>query len=181
MSYDYEYIKEEATRLLARLKVQPPPVSLVSICEMLDIGLARSPLGSKDAMLMNSPNMGTALIMVNSNHRTCRQRFSIAHELGHYTLNHSCMAFSGGDGFMQLPEEEREANIFAAEMLMPEKYLLHCWAVNKLNTYDVSQIFRVSKQAATISINHLYFRHFELLDKRKHNYWAANYILPIEI
>lgn len=181
MSSNYEYVKEEATRLLARLKVQPPPVNLASICEKLDIGLARSPLGSRAAVLMNSPQMNSVLIMVNSDHRLCRQRFSIAHELGHYMLNHSCMAFSGGDGFMQFPEEEREANIFAAELLMPERYLLHCWAVNKLNTYDVSLIFNVSRQAATIAINHLYFIHDELLNKHRRNYWIATYLMDINI
>lgn len=181
MSAGYEYVKIEARRLLARCNVQKPPISLSEICGHLDIVLAEHTLGSRDAALMNSQLTDTVLIMVNPNKIRHRQRFSIAHEIGHYVLEHPSVAFSGGDGYMQTPEEERQADVFAAELLMPERFLLHCWAIGKLDTKNVSQIFDVSKQAATIAINHLFLQHTELLDTRKRNYWEATYLLPIQI
>lgn len=181
MSAEYEYVKVEARKLLARCNIQAPPVCLSDICQNLNIALAEHSLGSRDAILMKSVLTDTTLIMVNPNQIRPRQRFSIAHELGHYMLNHQSVAFSGGDGYMQTPEEERQANIFASETLMPEPFLLHCWAINKLAPQNVSQIFDVSKQAATIAINHLYMLHPELLDKNQRNYWELNYLLPIQI
>ena len=181
MSADYEYVKVEARRLLSRCNVQKPPISLSSICDHLDIVLAEHTLGSRDAALMNSQLTDTVLIMVNPNKIRHRQRFSIAHEIGHYVLEHQSVAFSGGDGYMQTPEEERQADIFAAELLMPEHFLLHCWAIGKLDTLNVSQIFDVSKKAATTAVNFTYMSHPELLDKRRRNYWEASYLLPLNI
>lgn len=174
---DYEYVKIEARKLLAHCNIKTPPVCLSDICEHLNIALAEHSLGSRDAALMRSPLTDIVLIMVNPKHIRSRQRFSIAHELGHYMLNHQSVAFSGGNGYMQTPEEERQANIFASEILMPEHFLLHCWAIGKLNTLYISQIFDVSKQASTIAINQLFMHHPELFDKKRRNYWEANYLL----
>lgn len=181
MSSDYEYAKVEARRLLARCNVQAPPVSLSVICEHLNIALAEHVLGNRDATLMNSQLTDKVLIMVNPNKTRRRQRFSIAHELGHYILEHPSIAFSGGDGYMQTPEEERQADIFAAELLMPEHLLLHCWAIGKLDTQNVSQIFDVSQKAAETAVNFTYMSHPELQSKQGRSYWEANYLLPIQI
>lgn len=181
MSVDYEYVKIEARKLLANCNIQAPPVYLSDICKHLNIALAEHVLGSRDAALMRSPLTDIVLIMVNPKQIRSRQRFSIAHELGHYMLDHQSVAFSGGDGYMQTPEEERQANIFASEILMPEHLLLHCWAIGKLNVSQVSQIFDVSKQAATVAINQLFMHHHELFNGNYRNYWKANYLLPIQI
>lgn len=181
MSADYEYVKFEARKLLAHCKIQAPPVYLSDICEHLNITLANHALGSRDAALMNSQLTDKVLIMVNPNKIRQRQRFSIAHEIGHYILEHPSVAFSGGDGYMQTPEEERQADIFAAELLMPERFLLHCWAIGKLDIQNVSRIFDVSKKAATTAVNFTYISHPELLDKQNRGYWEINYLLPINI
>jgi len=62
-------------------------------------------------------------IVVNKKDNEKRQRFTIAHELGHYFLhmsdqdyeNTSMVSFRGRSN-----KHEREANLFAAELLMPE-------------------------------------------------------------
>jgi len=80
------------------------------------------------------PNDGKKwAIVVNKSHSSTRQRFTLAHELGHlllhgYTLPHADRGYklrfrnaksSEGSVF-----EEVEANQFAAELLMPEDMLL---------------------------------------------------------
>lgn len=59
------------------------------------------------------------IIAVNKRHHKNRQRFTIAHELGHYMLKH----VSKKDGIMYRNDDsnpyEIEANTFAAEILMP--------------------------------------------------------------
>lgn len=54
------------------------------------------------------------------------QRFTLAHELGHYVLHTDSLAFrdrslSAPDVSRERPPEEREADAFAAELLMPRK------------------------------------------------------------
>jgi hypothetical protein len=73
------------------------------------------------------------IIVVNNEHASVRQRFTIAHELGHlllhrYSQPHADTGFkvrfrdeNSSTGSIR---EEIEANQFAAELLMPESWLL---------------------------------------------------------
>lgn len=66
-------------------------------------------------------NGGKPTIIVNQHEAPTRQRFTIAHELGHHIL-HGDVAFR--DPLHQFPgadPREVEANVFAANMLMPER------------------------------------------------------------
>lgn len=60
-------------------------------------GLTINPIGLKP------------VIFINADRPACRQRFSLAHELGHVVLH-----------AYHTPDMEKEANRFAAELLMPE-------------------------------------------------------------
>jgi Zn-dependent peptidase ImmA (M78 family) len=66
-------------------------------------------------------------ILVNAAEPETRQRFTIAHELGHWVCQrlegHSAPVYCRADEIGLDPEVkalEREANLFAAELLMPE-------------------------------------------------------------
>ncbi len=61
------------------------------------------------------------VILVNSNHPRHRQRFSIAHELGHHYLGHVKELLGPLEGsYQQIRDrQEQEADAFAAEFLMP--------------------------------------------------------------
>lgn len=58
------------------------------------------------------------VIVINSRHRRERQAFTIAHELGHWTM-HRCMRRNFVCGRWPRNDLDVEANIFAAELLMP--------------------------------------------------------------
>ncbi len=72
---------------------------------------------------------GSAFIAVNASHSLVRQRFSIAHELGHLILHEGAeyltvdryekQLFTRAEGVGGL--DEYEANEFAAALLMPER------------------------------------------------------------
>lgn len=79
------------------------------------------------------------IIFVNANLRTSRKHFTIAHELGHYYLGHplqngAIICDSDSVFGKNKPEEEKEADYFAACFLMPENlvkqkrtdFLRHC-------------------------------------------------------
>jgi Zn-dependent peptidase ImmA (M78 family) len=93
-------------------------------------------------------------IFINGDELLNRQRFTCAHELGHAVLHHKDyldrqIAFRN-DGNYDI--EEKEANIFAACLLMPGDYLkdLYC-TIKDATTIDkiakLAEYFEVSTQA----------------------------------
>lgn len=94
------------------------------------------------------------VIGVNKNHPEVRQRFTIAHELGHFLLGHEISQGEDmiDDDFDKPVHKEREANIFASQILIPEKLLKDEVAKNKINLKNLSEMFNVSEQAVTIRL-----------------------------
>jgi hypothetical protein len=52
-----------------------------------------------------------------------RRNFTIAHELGHYVLGHRIASGDELEPTERTPYQEREADVFAAELLMPEDFV----------------------------------------------------------
>ena len=69
-----------------------------------------------------------------------RQRFTLAHELGHILLHHVAVPFRD-DTFTGSPKEN-EANRFAFELLMP-LHLLRGAAFRQTDTAQMAQVFKV--------------------------------------
>lgn len=94
---------------------------------------------------MNSKN-GKKVISINEFEPDYRQRFTIAHELGHIILGHEGISYRFSDVSKYKNTIDRmnevSANKFAAELIMPEnlvkKVLLH--SINELN-YSIHQKF----------------------------------------
>jgi Zn-dependent peptidase ImmA (M78 family) len=117
------------------------------------------------------------VIGVNSSHAITRQRFTIAHELGHYALRHEGELFVDKtlrdqavvirrDGRSSLGQDlyEIQANQFAAELLMP-RALLQAQVSKKLEkksnisstelVSDLARLFLVSSQAMEYRLTNL--------------------------
>lgn len=97
-------------------------------------------------------------IGVNRNQASTRQRFSIAHEIGHYLLGHEAfdeetIHVEQGQWFMNSHiQQEQEANEFAAELLMP-RFLLDREDIGKdIDVSGLSGKFQVSEQAFWIQL-----------------------------
>ena len=83
---------------------------------------------------------GSYRIVVNSNHAKTRQRFTAAHELGHYIYHRDLLGEGVGDNRAYRadgtnrpnanirPVHERQANSFAANVLMPRHRLTNIGA-----------------------------------------------------
>ena len=56
------------------------------------------------------------LIGFNKNHQLYRRRFTIAHEIGHLLMGHTCSNSKENNS-------EIEANTFASELLIPTKFI----------------------------------------------------------
>lgn len=116
----------------------------------------------------------TPIIGVNSEQASSRQRFTIAHELGHFLLHNKSMTVDHDTGMvfrntlseMGTDRDEVEANHFAASLLMPQllidKYLLknrHKILEQKMNEEifltKMAEDFGVSQQALVIRLTRL--------------------------
>ena len=82
-----------------------------------------------------------------------RQRFSIAHELGHYILDHNPVYSDAEPEEISTPTSinEREANAFAAELLMPEEWVREDWKELK-NSSQMAIRYIVSDQSMWIRL-----------------------------
>jgi Zn-dependent peptidase ImmA (M78 family) len=120
-----ETIESKAEDVLRRLNIKTLPVPVEEIANKFQIRVSRAPNGEFSGMLLRKS--GYALIGVNSSESPVRQRFTIAHELGHFFLHPEKDAFvdyrDNKNGVMRTPRE-KHANMFAAALLMPRKTML---------------------------------------------------------
>jgi len=112
---------------------------------------------------------GSAVIGINADHHPNRQKFTLAHEIGHYLLHaeegfhvdeKSPIAFRDGNSGLANDSWEVEANQFAAALLMPEKFLRedfrklsHKSAEDAIE--DLAQKYGVSMQAMSFRVQSL--------------------------
>src|ERR1700730_4471382 len=114
------------------------------------------------------------VIGVNSSHPAVRQRFTIAHELGHLQLHkgHSVhvdrvrVTFRDGNSSTAQNREEILANAFAAALLMPAELVIETVSQRLQKepgitiedlTEDLSDQFRVSRPAMEYRLKNLGF------------------------
>jgi Zn-dependent peptidase ImmA (M78 family) len=116
--------EQRAREVLESHRVTRPPVPVERIAESEDLKLVRRPFrGNISAMLDRSGPV--PVVGINSWHSTTRQRFSIAHELGHYFLHQGRKTIVDEVNYRDRRAsagshaEEIDANKFAAELLMP--------------------------------------------------------------
>lgn len=93
-------------------------------------------------------------IGINQAHSEVRKRFTIAHELGHYVLHKDqgsmfmdkVLYRKSSDGYTIKDERlEREANYFAANLLMPANIVKNYIETNDLDFYEDSNIQKMAK------------------------------------
>lgn len=146
MNYrDYQNARDRAWRILLDLQIDALPVSTSEICRRLGIVVRVGELpGVSDGVstIMN----GVPYILVRDSCSPERQRFTVAHEIGHI--------LSGHVGRYQLVNREpsakdnpieQEANVFAARLLAPACVL---WGCGVQSAEDIQRLCHISRQAA---------------------------------
>jgi Zn-dependent peptidase ImmA (M78 family)/transcriptional regulator with XRE-family HTH domain len=109
-----------------------PIADVAILADEIGVVVARMPLGgdegSPEGCCAVDPETGAAYVLINSDKPRVRRRFTIAHELGHLALGH----LHGGEVIVDETVRagsppEREANAFAAGLLMPEAGVVGGW------------------------------------------------------
>lgn len=153
--------REKAHGILKMYRILESPVNVTDIAGKLGFSIVSFPFPDTISAVIRIDN-GKKIIGVNQKHPETRQRFSIAHELGHYLSGHENFSheheiFVDRDKKYLDPHhrDEEEADEFAAELLMPEPMLKKDVLENKLNASTLAQKYNVSEQAMWIQLINL--------------------------
>ena len=166
-----KYIRLLVQRLLMEHDIRTAPVPVAGIAKALGVEVQETPAEDELSGFLYRDQKKPALIGVNANHPPNRRSFTVAHELGHYLLHdfrdvHVDREFKvwlRSDASSKGTDiEEKEANLFAAELLMPARFVAR--DVERIDTIDLldeevlqelAAKYGVSLQAMTFRLAYL--------------------------
>jgi len=168
-------IRELVETLLSEAKTSAAPVPVWDIARQKGARIAVDSLeGDLSGFLFRDG--AQTVIGVNTHHPAVRQNFTVAHELAHLLLHdqgheqlHVDRAFPSvrlrdDESSRGINDAEKEANLFAAELLMPAAFLRSDLAGHSaLDPYDdefipsLAKKYGVSVQALTFRLQYLGF------------------------
>lgn len=132
------------------------PVNPISIANAMGLRVYKNSSMENEGEFLFHDNIPT--IVFKPSGRLERDRFTIAHELGHYCLGHGPRHRDTPTTLYHAPHEplERAANKFAAELLMPPKIVEFAVRVSPLDTVKkIADYFQVSEIAMRIRLKEL--------------------------
>lgn len=165
-------IRSLVEKLLAELRIRSAPVPVDEIAKSLSVEVQReSAEDDLSGFLYRNQKRNLTIIGVNADHHPNRQTFTIAHELGHYLLHDFSEVHVDRKFKVWLRSEassqgtdvgEKEANLFAAELLMPTRFLAkdlenidEVDLLDESMIQDLAQKYCVSTQAMTFRLSYL--------------------------
>lgn len=125
-------VEEAAEELLREHGVETPPVPVEDIARSLGTQIVFDNFDSDLSGILYR-GKGAVIIAVNSTHSAKRQRFTIAHELGHLRLHENQVMFvdkavrvdrRDTKASAGIDDREIDANGFGAALLMPKTMLI---------------------------------------------------------
>lgn len=153
----------EEFQLVAQF-MQNPPVDLNSLAKALRVEVSYAFLSPKISGLLEN-NDGKYTISVNNADPETRQRFTLAHEIGHYLLHRHLIGQgieddrayrstnSGKYANTKIgARQETEANKFAASILMPTDAIKR-FKADGVDVQEMARRLNVSEHAMSIRLN----------------------------
>jgi hypothetical protein len=148
VSHSTAEIRRQAARLLQSAGVTREPVSLRDVVSALNLEVVQTsgePFYCEAAL---EPVGDGHRIVLHGRSSERRRRFTIAHEVGHFVLHPQRLAPQrNGGGNAAWQAQEREADQFAAELLMPEDLVREAVLVHGVDTDRLADRFEVSRRA----------------------------------
>ena len=140
------------------------PVDVIGAAQAIGVRVLFDDLPKGVSGKIQRSSDGSYYIVANKHEAPARQRFTIAHELGHYMYHRSLI----GDGIADSPAyrapdetvyertplerfHETQANQFAANLLMPKKLIKKAESDNPgASVQEIAHLFKVSEDAMRI-------------------------------
>lgn len=157
-------VEPKANELLKHFRVDSAPVNVFAMAKKLGINVIFDNLDADTSGIMLQKKNKTR-IAINSSHHINRQRFTLAHEIGHFhlhLLNKEDEAIFVDKRFFRNVESSKgstrieiEANAFAACLLMPKKFMRKSIVNPVISDIDVFKLalqYEVSEQAMTLRL-----------------------------
>jgi len=159
------FLEEKTQKILTDFGLLSIPIDIIKCAEKMSVIVSPAVLGDDVSGIFVLKN-GVGNIGYNLGEGENRQRFTIAHELGHFILHskekplfvdktQSAFYRDTNSSSGQL-RHEREANSFAAAILMPRILIVE--ELNKNPDASIRELadkFQVSEQAMTIRLTNL--------------------------
>ena len=146
-----KFAQTQAQKLLEDSGIKNAPVSLQKVIEYLkttrNLEVQKFDFGNNISGITiteNSFEQEIVTIGFNEKHPWCRRRFSLGHEIGHLLLGHTCINDKSD-------HREKEANMFADELLIPTKFIKSDFAKTP-DIQTLAKLYRVSAYAMTIKL-----------------------------
>lgn len=149
---NYQYAKEQAEKVLQENYISSWPVPVEELVEFEGLGLIHTEF--EDGDIAGVINLEKKYLYINQADSIQRQRFTIAHELAHWLLHKDAMQennmlavlYRKPLGKDEEDPLEKEANCFAANLLVPDFMLNQAIAIEGSNASDsrLAHIFNVS-------------------------------------
>lgn len=156
MSHSPAHIRRQAARLLQSAGVSREPVSLRDVVSALNLEVVQTtgePFLCEGAL---QPMGDGHAIVVSGASNERRRRFTIAHEIGHFVLHPGRLAPERGGAVNEAWQlQEREADKFAAELLMPEPLVREAALELGADADRLADRFDVSRQAMQVRLSGL--------------------------
>jgi Zn-dependent peptidase ImmA (M78 family) len=143
---------DKVEELLARFNIRRPPVPVDKLAKKLNLIFCALP-GDDEISGAIIRKQGRVIIAVNPAHHINRQRFTIAHELGHFFLHTGLeehvdenfrIAWRNASSSKAVNWTEIQANRFAAELLMPTRFIER--DLNSLEDIDKRTVALLAKR-----------------------------------
>lgn len=165
-----QQIEKLAAEVLSTTGVDKAPIPVELVARRLGLSVKPSDFTDDISGVLVIED-GRGAIGYNKHQPKVRQRFTIAHEIGHYQLHKDKLPLFVDKGYSALyrnsdsstgeVRREREANAFAAALLMPKQLLIkeiegHSFDLGNDSSLDeLSKLFGVSTQAMAIRLSNL--------------------------
>lgn len=169
--YEIEEMPKIAELILDKLKIDELPIPIVTIMKSLHFQVISGEMQDEISGIIGIDDTleksfsSSKVIAVNAKDNIGHQRFTMAHELAHYLFDfdvaEKIVYYNTYNTQETETVEEKRANYFAANLLMPEKAFKEEFSRNVVegNLYltveKLSGIFQVSGEAVRRRINEL--------------------------
>ncbi len=145
---DFAKAKNAAFKILRDYKVDQPPVDPTDLARRLGLKVYFVELAPDYQSVSGFYDFEENAIFVNRDEYPLRQTFTVAHELGHKVLHEEWAKSSEykvllrDQGGSSTDFREKEANAFAANLLVPRFILSKYWT--QMSVEELSTLFAVS-------------------------------------
>lgn len=146
MNYkNYQNARDKVWALLIEQNVRELPVRVTAICRGIGVAVKLSDSTDEDGHSFVVD--GQPVIVISRARTVQRQRFTLAHELGHILLGHvGKYELVNREPSAKDNPIEQAANVFASRLLAPACVL---WGCNARTPEQIAELCDISLQAAT--------------------------------